>query len=168
MMRLWFHVDGVWLCAPPKCGGTALYRKLLRITCEDVRATFSEATNLTEFYSPQAISRPAFLAVRDPVDRFMSLWRDKCRDGDANLPFLRDLSPDELMTRIECDWYGDAHWAPQAEHYRLGVTCVPYYTLLQWFGAREVNTTKALGRDPKPPVTRILKHYWRDVELVHR
>lgn len=167
-MKLWFHVNGIWLCAPPKCGGTMLYRSVLGIKCADHRATFSEAVALTEFRGPDAIGRPAFLAVRDPVERFMSMWRDKCRDGDDNLPALRGLSPDGLLTLIEGDWLGDAHWAPQSAHYRPGVTCVPYYDFLRWFmpplaSPIPVNYTVRTSDDPMPPVARILRHYWRDV-----
>lgn len=171
-LRLWFHVDGVFLCAPAKCGGTALYRAMLKIGPEvPDRDVFSTAQNLTEFRTPDGVSRPAFLAVRDPIERFMSLWRDKCRDGDPNLPALRGLSPSELMTKIECNWYGDAHWAPQSYHYRQGVTCVPYQQMLHWFGNKNapvVNYTVRHSDDPKAPATRILRHYWHDAELVYR
>jgi hypothetical protein len=171
-MKLWFHREGIWLCAPPKCGGTMLYRNVLGIQCADHRATFSTAQSVIEFRSPDGIGRPAYLAVRDPVDRFMSLWRDKCRDGDPNMPKLHGLTPDDLLTVIENDWLGDAHWAPQAIHYRPGVHRVPFHQLVRWFqpllaSAIPVNSTTLTSADPQPPTARILHHYWKDVELVY-
>jgi hypothetical protein len=171
-MKLWFYHKGIWLCAPPKCGGTSLYRSALDITCADQRATFFEAQQKVKFHSPDGVGRPAFMAVRDPIERFMSLWRDKCRNGDDNLPKLKWMNPDELLTVIENDWLGDPHWAPQSVHYRPGVTCVPFTDLLRWFapvvGDRmPINYTTLHSDDPPAPTARILKHYWRDVELVY-
>src|SRR5690606_1173841 len=170
----WFITNGVFVCAPPKCGGTALYRAALGIG-KDVpdRHVFSTAFNRTEFFTPDeavASGRKALLAVRDPVSRFGSLWRDKCRDGDENMPNLAGLSPNDLMDLISGSPDANNHWMPQATHYREGAELVDYRQLLSRLGLPivEANRTSTKQSDPAFPVDRILAHYRADVELISR
>lgn len=171
---LWFITNGTFVCAPPKCGGTALYRAALGIG-KDVpdRHVFSTAFNRTEFFTPDeavASGRKALLAVRDPVSRFGSLWRDKCRDGDENMPNLAGLSPNDLMDLIAGSPDANNHWMPQATHYREGAELVDYRQLLSRLGLPivEANRTSTKQSDPAFPVDRILVHYRADVELILR
>lgn len=162
-MNLWFEWNGVWLCAPPKCGGTALYCAALGIDPKLGRHVFSEARNRTEFVADP--KRPAYLAVRDPVERFASLWRDKCRGHDENYPWLHGLRPHELMDLIEAEPQRNAHWFPQRYWWREGVQTVPYAKLSKHVGLPliRVNTTKP-DRTPMP-VERIKRHYREDYSL---
>jgi hypothetical protein len=169
---LWFLFGGRFVCAPPKCGGTSLYRAALNIG-DDVtdRHVFSVARTRTEFYSPdEVIGKPAVMALRDPVSRFASLWRDKCRNTDENRPALAGLSPEELMSLIEDQPEADSHWLPQSAHYRAGVEIVHYKRLFSVLGLPrvEANKTEPKETDPGLPVERILSHYCDDVDLYRR
>ena len=170
----WFIVNDVFVCAPPKCGGTALYRAALGIGKEvPDRHVFSTAFNRTEFFTPDeavASGRKALLAVRDPVSRFGSLWRDKCRDGDENMPNLAGLSPNDLMDLISGSPDANNHWMPQSVHYREGAEVVDYRELLGRLRLHAVtaNSTQTKPSDPGLPVQRILAHYRADVELISR
>lgn len=166
MGKKWFLWNGVYLCAPPKCGGTALYCAALGIDPSLGRHVFSTAQNLIEFYEEPG--QPAFMAVRDPIDRFGSLWRDKCRDGDENMPELHGLTPESLMDLIERDPQGNDHWMPQRYWWRDGVQTINFREIAQCLGlpAMSVNVTK---RDETPlPVDRIRRHYHMDFELIER
>lgn len=171
---LWFVVNGTFVCAPPKCGGTALYRSALGIGADvHDRHVFSTALTRTEFFTADEMAtsgRKAIMAVRDPVSRFASLWRDKCRDTDANMPELSGLSPDELMDVIEAEPDGDSHWMPQAVHYRKCVEVVHHRQLLSRLNLRTVyaNTTIETETDPVYPVERIVAHYHEDADLFAR
>lgn len=172
--RRWFQVGEVFVCAPPKCGGTALYRAVLKTRGVEVdRHEFWTASRLMKFYTADEMSatgKRALMAVRDPVSRFVSLWRNKCRDGDAKLPFLSGLSPEQLIRLIESQPMGNVHWMRQVEHYRDGVELVPYLELLDRIGIPKVscNTTQPKVDDPPMPVDRILSHYRQDAELASR
>lgn len=166
MGKKWFLWNGVFLCAPPKCGGTALYCAALGIDPSLGRHVFSTAQNLIEFYEEPG--QPAFMAVRDPIDRFGSLWRDKCRDGDENMPELYGLTPESLMDLIEREPHGNDHWMPQRYWWRDGVQTINFREIAQCLGlpAMSVNVTK---RDDTPlPVDRIRRHYHMDFELIER
>jgi hypothetical protein len=58
--------------------------------------------------------------VRDPVARFKSLWKNKCRDGaklshgDSDA-FLAGYTIDELLDLIESGQKPNHHWATQSE-----------------------------------------------------
>lgn len=168
----WFITNGVFVCAPPKCGGTALYRAALSIGAGvHDRNVFSAARKRTEFFTPDEMAgsgRRAIMAARDPVSRFGSLWRDKCRDGDRHFPQLSGLSPHELMDFIEANPNSDLHWMPQSVHYRKGAELVDYRQLLNMLNlpSVEANRTKGNPSDPTFPIDRILAHYRSDVELI--
>jgi hypothetical protein len=168
-VNLYFRFQDQYVCAPPKCGGTALYCAALGIE-PGGRSEYSRALEKTEFVSPdQALQHelPIVLAVRDPVDRFASLWRDKCRDGDPNLPELQGLSPTELMDLVEHNPLGNAHWAPQCEHWRPGIEAVDYLDFPAWIGLQteRINATSAKPQDADMPTIRILAHYSADLQL---
>lgn len=171
---LWFIVQETFVCAPPKCGGTALYRSALRIGSDiPDRHVFSAALSRAEFFTPEQMltsGLKAVMAVRDPVSRFGSLWRDKCRDTDENIPELSGLSPDQLMDVIEANAEGNSHWMPQAVHYREGVELVYYRRLLCRLKLPliKANRTRLKHSDPAFPIKRIVAHYRTDVELISR
>lgn len=127
---------------------------------------FSRAQELVEFVGPDDIEFPAFMAVRDPVDRFASLWRNKCRDGDPNMPVLKGMSPRKLLRTIRKNPSGNTHWIPQAVLYRPGVEVVDYRQLGDRLGLDEirVNETKR-RRGPAMPADAIRRHYAADARL---
>lgn len=162
-MSLWFKRRDTWVCAPPKCGGTALYCAALGIDPKVGRHVFSTAQGLTEFHDEPG--RPALMAVRDPVDRFASLWRDKCRDGDENMPWLAGMTPDELMTHIEADPAGNPHWMPQRYWWREWVETVPFRLIAERLELPVVRVNATAPDDTPMPVARIKAHYEQDIEL---
>jgi hypothetical protein len=154
----------MFLCAPPKCGGTALYCAALGIDPSLGRHVFSTAQGLTEFYEEPG--EPAFMAVRDPIDRFGSLWRDKCRDGDENMPELQGMTPELLMDIVEREPQGNAHWMPQRYWWREGVQIIDFREISKRLGlpTLSVNVTEP---DHTPlPIERIVRHYHMDFELI--
>jgi len=63
--------------------------------------------------NPYKCPRRVFV-VRHPVERFKSLWRNKCRDGEqANLG-IAGMTPEQLFEHIQTarDNY---HWTPQVD-----------------------------------------------------
>ena len=147
--RLWFRYSGVYVCAPPKCGGTALYCAALGIDPALGNRVFERARELAEFVEPDQVEPPAVLAVRDPVERFASLWRNKCRDGDPNYPQLAGLSPMKLLEMIRANPVANAHWIPQSAFHRPGADVVDYRILGPFLGLGElrVNETVRLDSD---------------------
>lgn len=118
---------------------------------------------------------PHYLAVREPVSRFASLWRNKSRDLCGEIADISHLSPDELIDHIETYPYGNSHWFPQYmylteraipvesriligliddEIERRGITYDPF-----------INKSEKRESDPIMPVDRIKKHYSLDCEL---
>jgi len=52
--------------------------------------------------------------IREPVERFESLWRWGCRDHNQGIPStLWEVSPDELLWHIMDNLYDNVHWLPQ-------------------------------------------------------
>ena len=84
-----------------------------------------------------------YFVVRDPVSRFQSLWRNKCRDGhggkfspSTRYPTWRTLhkaSPETLMDFIE-DGNTDAHWMNQSKVLSgLPANLIPLEYLDEWW-----------------------------------
>lgn len=170
LRNLWFAHDGVAYCLPPKCGGTALYRKVFLVPEEVADGdVFSFVLKDTTFKPRHVVTsyRMAVLGVRDPVERFKSLWRNKCRDGDPNMAYLTGMTPDMLLDYIEGRSYADSHWAPQSHYYAPGASVVPHTTLLNWFGTKRTNVTEVREDDPPFPISGILKIYTEDVKLIY-
>lgn len=171
LRNLWFIYNDSAICLPPKCGGTGLYRKAFPVPEEiSDREVFSHVMKHATFMPRHVVGgfRLAVLGVRDPVERFKSLWRDKCRDGDENMPYLSGLSPTLLLEYIEGRMYADSHWAPQSHYYTPNAIVVPHATLLAWFGVRIVNMTEIREDDPSFPVSDILRLYAEDVKLIYK
>jgi len=167
--RLWFITRGTFVCVPPKCGGTAVYRAAFDVpsTVSD-RHVFTAVRNTTVFFDPDQMIRCGLRAVqayRDPVERFKSLWRDKCRDGDDNLPWLEGLTPSELMDFIEGRPEENHHWRRQADFYRPGVELVDYRRILEVLGLPQIRANVSRPDDTPVPVERIRAHYRADFEL---
>lgn len=168
--RRWFQCGARLVCAPPKCGGTALYCAALGLDPAFGVDVFTMARRVTEFFTPDEVvdsKCDAIQAVRDPVSRFMSLWRSKCRIGDVNLPKLSGLSPDELMEFIKSNPEANAHWLPQVYFYRPGFRTVPYRFMCVHLGVKrfDINKSVTLETDPPAPLADIRRHYKEDIAL---
>lgn len=178
--KLWFYLPGPDLCVavPAKCGGTSFYRAIFNVP-EDVPSehvrSHAVLTTLELGRGPYSVRevvkyhsrKRKVLAVRDPVERFRSLWRDKCRDAPAG-PMSR-LSPSGLMSLIRSHPFGDAHWAPQYAWLVPGCEVVLYSelpTLLEYESVHERRTVPA-KRDPEMPVDEIEEFYAADRRLLN-
>lgn len=173
----WFYLESldVCVCVPAKCGITSL-----RV------AMWPWAKGMTEIrkkaadegfgpYTPRRVmeERPhtrKIMSVRDPVERFGSLWRDKCRRERYNQQYwekFKGMTPDELMDLIERWPLGNSHWFPQYYYTVPDAEIVPYDRLGEFLGVEIAarNVTEKRGEDPALPKERILDHYRKDLEL---
>lgn len=168
-----FRKCGWWYCnrwniilgCAPKCGSTALFKV---ISDHNIAAYNPEKHNFTAY---------AVWIVREPVARFWSLWKDKCRDGDilwedGDDDILAGFSPEELMSFIENTNEKDIHWATQQSQCgNRANELVPLEKLSKWWKNRgfpdmePLNTSEGDIDMSEELVTRILKHYAKDVAL---
>lgn len=154
---MWKRVNGAYVCAPRKCGYTSLLQSVGQST-----------PNYAHIEGVKAVK---YLAIRHPVDRFISLWRfvqshpfETAHDNP--LKPLAGLSPDALMDYIEAHPRDNDHWLPQASYFHSGVTCIPYERLLAHIGTPPKHGNKSTAPPPQSvPSARILAHYARDLEL---
>ena len=104
----WFVVPdwNITIAAPPKAGSSSLKKFFYESEMDNVKML------------PKCEVNPngeIFFVVRDPVERFASLWRGKCRDRD-NIKDRRvyGMQPNELMEHVLAG-NTDVHWAPQVQ-----------------------------------------------------
>lgn len=186
--KQWFYLAyrDTCVCVPAKCGGTSFYRHAFnvpaRVPAEHVRSfavSVAQDTGAGPF-SPHEIVRffpdsRRLIAVRHPVERFQSLWRDKCRrlPGPTlnSTEYLRGWTQEQLMDLIESTPFGDPHWVPQ-QHELVPeaalLDCAALGAVLGYSTAVHENRTRALSTDPDPPVERILQHYRADADIYWR
>jgi hypothetical protein len=113
--------------APPKCGSTAIKQFIW----------MNEVDNKVTLLQQYQVGGKIFVVVRRPLDRFGSLWRNKCRDQeDIRDTRVYGMSPEELMTHIESG-ARNIHWTPQtAMISNLDVTLIPLDLFSTWWGRR--------------------------------
>lgn len=169
--RHWYLVrsdtypEGAWICAAPKAGSTAVRSCVGRPEFQAERHAASEIP---------ADGRRRFLGIREPVARFYSLWRDKCRDHGTGIPEeLHGVTPDALMDYIEAHPDENHHWVRQTDYLTPGATrLVPFDRLLETVGldlpGRRNQHHYPRPDDPPMPVERILSHYAADAEAYRR
>lgn len=172
--KLWFYLpdQDVCACVPAKCGGTSFYRAMFNVP-DDVP---SEHVRSHAVLASMALGRGPYsvnevmhyhykkrkiMAVRDPVERFRSLWRDKYRpDG---------TSPERLLELIRQHPFADAHWAPQYAWAVPDTRFVLYYDLPGVLGYdRHERKTHPSSADPGMPVSEIEEHYALDRRVLER
>jgi hypothetical protein len=126
----------------PKCGAQTVYSAIAKRLGVDLRrpAFIAQEISGCEFVWAQQLEQRFDLEriciTRDPVDRFKSLWKNKCRDGTTGIPSeLYGVSPDELLDAIVTMPYGNPHWSPQADwEYGLSHQLVPIDQFHNWWG----------------------------------
>jgi hypothetical protein len=123
-MWLNIHPLSLSVCVPFKNGTTSMgkaIRTYLQLP-EDKRirrwkvADYTDKLDRTD--APQYPT--AVLIVRHPEERFMSLWKNKCRDRMSGGFGIEGLTPEGLITAIQLQ--RDNHWVPQDE-FRDGARC---------------------------------------------
>lgn len=152
------------MAVPKKCGSTSFQCNLLP-DMKNGADFFRRTRHLGPYSVPaaRATGLPMVLGVRDPVDRFASLWKDAQRKPTGTFGPFFGLTPDELLDIVEAYMDADPHFAPQAALYTEGVTVVPYDRLLAETGGAWKRRT---GGSPGMPVERIRRLYDRDFDLV--
>lgn len=117
-LECWWNVPdwGFAVCLPPRCGSTTVTHYLFanELTC--YRPIIEN--KITGNVQDDMVRR--IMVVRDPVERFTSLWKSKCLNGeklwvDDEVAVLDNMSPDGLISFVEHDRSGDAHWATLTE-----------------------------------------------------
>lgn len=175
--KSWFLLKDkdICVCAPNKVAGTSFrtaYRPTIRNMNDFRRLAWIEDWGP---WSPREVGErhPTLRkvqAVRDPIERFASLWRDKCRRDVPQSEYWRQfigLSPDQLMDRIEAWPLGNSHWFPQALYVVPNVELVPVGDFLRYVDLPQQrrNGTAERATDPHMPGVRIEQHYAADVRL---
>jgi hypothetical protein len=153
------------IVAPAKCGSSSIMQFIWMNEIEDSVLVLKQHQVVGETYT----------IIRDPIDRFCSLWRSKCRDKKN----IRDkriygMSPSELMTHIESG-AKDAHWTQQNRIIgKLDPVLIPLEMLGWWWkqsGLGELgkyNATEGEVDISDKLKARILRFYANDLELYHK
>jgi hypothetical protein len=174
MFRRWVMWDEKLVCVPAKCGSTSFHAAIMPEI--HVNPWYAADAYLASIgagpFTPMEVHRrfpkhEKWLAVRDPVRRFRSLWFDFCVDGrtDPNYRNYTGMSPDDLMDFIESFPCGDRHWVSQSSYLLPGVKLVKSRYLLTLL-ALPYRTLNPSARSGEPfPEDRILRHYAADLRL---
>lgn len=149
----------------PKCGKTAIHEIMKK--------------NTSGVWHPNGEDAYKVWIVREPVSRFKSLWRDKCRNktqlwGDEEDAPLADMSPEDLMDFIETTNLTDPHWTTQwSQCGAVPDKVLPLEHLAKWWDERGLPKMKKMNRtrgevnlSPKL-LLRIRTYYSDDVILYH-
>lgn len=183
MLNKWLFVPqlNAWVCVPAKNGGTAFYRYMFDVP-DDVPSRhvlgWALRNKAPTFRSPADLYRdssahPRLLAVRHPVSRLGSLWRNKCRDGDPNMPFMQGWNIETLLSKIEATPFGNEHWVPQHAYAVPDMSCTDYRALGRMLGyTDQENATVELTEGERLSMAfnqrRIERLYERDFALHYR
>jgi len=125
-IRFYFREWNFVIAVPTKCGTSAIKQFIWMHEAD------AEPVSLNEMRS---LSCEKYAVIRNPYDRFASLWKSKCRD---KMPIrdksIHGLAPRELMTHISSG-KKDVHWTPQVEFFRgvEGIKLIPLENLNSWW-----------------------------------
>lgn len=165
----WWRVPGEparYACSSAKCATMSLRESLFG---ERKKSKLIERLprNVGPLYPWQVVGLPGqkFIGVRDPVDRFGSLWRDKCARRSRAYPLLKGLTPDELMDLIEAYPFGNTHWWPQAFNRIPGAELVRFDQLVERLGYEPRHANRSPAAEAELPVERIRRHYATDCAM---
>lgn len=175
----WYQVRrDVFACLAFKCGTQSLkFSAFGSNNTQDVLTVRKQRLAAGKYdigpFTPWEVARfrgRKVLGIRDPIRRFSSLWRDKCRDTNKTnhdvIRFVGGMTPYELIRFIESAPFCDPHFFPQSAY------LIPDVELVrndQIFRALELAPVKLNSRDggemPEIPEGLIRGHYSRDVYL---
>lgn len=106
--HVWFYFNerDFVITAPPKCGSSSIKQYVWMHEIEN-----QVSTPLHNDVKKMRCDK--FAVVRNPLDRFASLWKSKCRDRmPVRSNAVHGMSPYELIQHIN-DGNKDVHWTPQ-------------------------------------------------------
>ena len=151
------------IAAPPKAGSSTLKQ-------------FFYMNEIDCTYVPhKEVRGPLYFVVRHPLDRFVSLWKGKCRDKRSIARReVHGMTLEELMDYIESG-ATDVHWTPQTKLVGdLDATFIPLESLNWWWHQSGLgslgtfNTTEGDIEVSDDLRQRVLSFYADDIELYHK
>ena len=81
--------------------------------CNSIRTALAATSQFPPLRTKPGDCKQRVFVVRHPVDRFLSLWRNKCRDAERGLG-IHNLSQVELFEHIK-KAPPDDHWTRQVD-----------------------------------------------------
>lgn len=116
--------------------------------------------------------------MREPTERFLSLWRDKCRNsqelwvGDSHAE-LAGFSVQQLVQHIKDNPKGDWHWKPQWRPAKKAQILVRLPMLTKWWNDFGLPSLKVLNKTEtkneevldEETLAWLREHYAKDYEL---
>jgi len=161
----WFYIPqwNITIAAPPKGGSSSLKQ-------------FMANNEIECYYIPHnQVTGDVYFVVRNPLDRFASLWKSKCRDkANISNKQVHGMAPWELMSYIESG-AKDVHWTPQTMLIgNLTPTLIPLDSFDLWWdhnGFGELgkfNATEGEVEISESLKNKVLTFYAEDVILYAR
>lgn len=173
--RKWIRVNGTYCCVPNKNGSSSFRVAVCRALNNWELYDWAKAHDRGPYTAEEIPNdrRPRYLAVRDPIDRFTSLWMHAQRDhvrrhrtGFLGTSGMLGATPERLIEIIEDRPDEDPHWTRQSFWEAKDTRPVRYDELLDIVGLPQWRKNKADPMSvPELPTERILNHYARDAEL---
>lgn len=129
--HVWFYFNE-WdfvITAPPKCGSSSIKQYVWMHEIDD-RVSTPLHSDVKKMHCDK------FAVVRNPLDRFASLWKSKCRDKmPVRNNAVHGMSPRALMEHIASGGR-DVHWTPQYKLSKgLDVKLIALPNLNSWWAA---------------------------------
>ena len=162
----------MYACVPHKNGWTS-FKTAAAESLGITRAQFKDMGLSAR--QVKRMSGERLLAVRDPVDRFRSLWKHVNREAMADRRHgfiwehrLHGSTPDELMAFVESHPDENRHWVRQSSYLVEDVILVRFDRILAQLGLPEKHLNGIDAECPPMPVDRILSHYSVDKALADR
>ena len=122
----WSLKPDLWLGAMPKCGTSSMVKAL----GGDIKG--SMARDVYKFVEPKSGRRVA--VIRNPVDRFCSLWRCQARDGIPGIApksFRPKITPSRLLDM--CRKQDNAHYIKQIHLLKFADKIIKFESLPGWW-----------------------------------
>lgn len=174
----WLQIRrGVYACVPAKCGSQSLklaafgvnrLKQVLELRKRGIRQGMIDIGPFTP-WEVAKFQGTKILGVREPVDRFGALWRDKCRDSAKTqhriARVVGGMTPDELVEFIARAPFFDSHWFPQSVYLVPDCSVVPNDMILETLGLEAVRHNRRPPSDEPLPAERVREIYARDVHL---
>lgn len=167
--RVWAYIPDfdVTVGIAPKCGSSSWYA-LLR-------------DNEYLYYKAPQPSEDSVFVVRHPIERFISLWKNKCRNGsrisivDYDDPYwAAGWSIDDLLDVMETKLFNH-HWWPQSDYEKgLSKKLIPLEEFSDWaektgFGKLpHRNKTEGTVELTDEQYRRVSAYYIDDIKLYER
>lgn len=174
----WLQVrPKVFACIPAKCGSQSLKKAAFGVNrLAQILELREKRLAKNQFdigpFTPWEVARlegRKVLGVREPVDRFSALWRDKCLNVNKTkhviIRQVGGMSPEELIAFVESGPFFDSHWFPQSAYLVPGAEVVRNDRILEHLGLESIRINSRPPTDDAMPAERIRAHYRDDVAL---